>query len=106
MFINTTLCSKNLENWVRLVRGMFIKDCQEGDLESIAVVGNRKDGIMKSNQDGVLKIAENEAAESINDGKIKRPRKLTGKGLQYKLKQLKTKRERRLMLSCSGSQVW
>ena len=81
MFINTTLCSKNLENWVRLVRGMLIKDCQEGDLESIAVVGNRKDGIMKSNQDGVLKIAENEAAESINDSKIKRPRNLTGKGL-------------------------
>ena len=59
MFINTTLCSKNLENWVRLVRRMFVKDCKEGDLESIAVVGNRKDGIMKSNQDGVLKIAEN-----------------------------------------------
>ena len=49
---------------------------------------------MKANQNGVLAIAENEAAESISDNKVKRSRKLTEKGLQYKLEQLKTKREK------------
>ena len=48
---------------------------------------------MKTNQNGVLKIPEDEATESMNGSKIKRSRKLTEKGLQYKLGQLKTKRE-------------
>ena len=39
---------------------------------------------MKANQNGVLAVAENEAAESISG---KRSRKLTEKGLQYKLEQ-------------------
>ena len=46
---------------------------------------------MKANQNGVLAVAENEAAESISG---KRSQKLTEKGLQYKLEQLKTKREK------------
>ena len=49
---------------------------------------------MKTNHNGVLKIAEDEATESINGEKIKRSRKLTEKGLQYRLEQLKTKREK------------
>ena len=73
---------------------MSIKDCREGDLESITVVGNMEDSTMKVNQNGVLTIAENEAAESISGNKVKRSRKLTEKGLQYKLEQLKTKREK------------
>ena len=73
---------------------MSIKDCGEGDLESITVVGNMEDSTMKVNQNGVLTIAENEAAESISGNKVKRSRKLTEKGLQYKLEQLKTKREK------------
>ena len=72
---------------------MFIKDCQEG-VESIIVVGNMEDGTMKTNQNGVLKIAENEVADSINDNNIKRSGKLTEKGLQDKLEQLKTKKEK------------
>ena len=35
---------------------------------------------MKVNQNGVLAIAENEAAESISGNKVKRSRKLTEKG--------------------------
>ena len=73
---------------------MSIKDCREGDLESITVVRNMEDSTMKTNQNRVLKIAENEATESINGGKVKRSRKLTEKGLHYKLEQLKTKREK------------
>ena len=46
-------------------------NCGEGDLESITVVGNMEDGTMKTNQNGVLKIAENEAVESVNSDKIK-----------------------------------
>ena len=61
-----------MNNLVKLVHGMSIKDCREGDLESTAVVGNMEDGTMKTNQNGILKIAENEAAESINGDKIKR----------------------------------
>ena len=49
---------------------------------------------MKVNQNGVLTIGENEAAESISGNKVKRSRKLTEKGLQYNLEQLKTKREK------------
>ena len=49
---------------------------------------------MKANQNRVLAIAENKAAESISGNKVKRSRKLTEKGLQYKLEQLKTKREK------------
>ena len=70
---------------------MSIKDCRECDLESITVDGNIEDSQMKANQNGVLAVAENEAAESISG---KRSRKLTEKGLQYKLEQLKTKREK------------
>ena len=73
---------------------MSIKDCGEGDLESITVVGNMEDSTMKVNQNRVLTIAENEAAESISGNKVKRSWKLTEKGLQYKLEQLKTKREK------------
>ena len=72
---------------------MSIKDCREG-VESITVVGNMGDGTMKTNQNGVLKIAENEAAGSINGNNIKRSRKLKEKGLQNKLEQLKTKKEK------------
>ena len=49
---------------------------------------------MKANQNGVLTNAENEAAENISGNKVKRSQKLTEKGLQYKLEQLKTKREK------------
>ena len=82
---------------------MSIKDCREG-VESITVVGNIEDGTMKTNQNGVLKIAKNEAAESINGSNIERSRKLTEEGLQYKLEQLKTKREKinRKLLRKSG----
>ena len=73
---------------------MSIKDCREVDLESITVVSNMEDGTMKTKQNGVLKIAKNETAESIKGGKIKRSWKLTGKGLQYKLAQLQTKRQK------------
>ena len=69
--MTTTLSSTNLENLVKLVHGISIKDCREGDLESTTVVGNMEDGTMKTNQNGILKIAENEAAESINGDKIK-----------------------------------
>ena len=55
-----------------MVHGMSIKDCREGDLESTTIVGNMEDGTMKTNQNGILKIAENEGAESINGDKIKR----------------------------------
>ena len=51
---------------------MSIKDCREVDLESITVVSNMEDGTMKTKQNGVLKIAKNETAESIKGGKIKR----------------------------------
>ena len=51
---------------------MSIKDCQEGHLESVTVVSNMEDSTMKSNQNGVLAIAENEAAESISGKKVKR----------------------------------
>ena len=64
---------------VRLVRGISIKDCQEGNLKSITVVGDMKDGTMKTNQNEILKIAENEAAESTKGGKVKGSRKLTEK---------------------------
>ena len=46
------------------------------------VVGNIEDSTMKTNQNGILKIAKNEAAKSINGGKVKRSRKLIEKGLQ------------------------
>ena len=59
---------------------MSIKDCREG-VESITVICNMEDGTMKTDQNGVLKIAENEAADSIIDNNIKRPRKLTEKGV-------------------------
>ena len=49
-----------------------------------------EDSTMKTNQNGVLKIA----SESINGAKVKRSWKLTEKGLQYKLEQLKTNREK------------
>ena len=38
------------------------------------------DGTTRTNQNGVLKIAEDQATESINGAKIKRSRKLTEKG--------------------------
>ena len=63
-------------------------------MESITVVGNMQDSTTKANQNGVLAIVENEAAESISGKKVKRSRKLTEKGLQYKFEQLKTKREK------------
>ena len=47
-------------------------NCGEGDLESITVVGKMEDGTMKTNQNGVLKIAENEAVESVSSDKIKK----------------------------------
>ena len=78
---------------------MSIKDCQEGELESITVVTNMEGSTMKANQNGVLTIAENDAAESISGNKVKRSQKLKENGLQYKLEQLKTKREK-TMLSC------
>ena len=92
--MTATLSSTKLETLVRLVRGVSIKDCREGDLDSIIVVGNMEDSTMKANQNGILTIAEIEAAESISGNKVKRSRKLTEKGLQYKLEQLKTKREK------------
>ena len=94
LILTATLSSTKLENLVRLVREMSIKDCGEGDLESITVVGNVEYSTMKTNQNGVVTIAETEAAESISGDKVKRSRKLTEKGLQYKLEQLKTKREK------------
>ena len=42
---------------------MSIKDCEEGDLESITVVSNMEDSTMKANQNGVLTVAESKAAE-------------------------------------------
>ena len=75
-----------------MVSGVSIKDCR--GVESITVVSNMEDGTMKTNQNGVVKIAENEATDSTNDNNVKRSRKLTEKGLQYKLEQLKTKREK------------
>ena len=41
---------------------MSIKDCRRGDFESITAVGNMEHGKIKTNQNGVLKIAENKAA--------------------------------------------
>ena len=38
---------------------------------------------MKTNQNGILKIAENEAVESTKGGKVKGTRKLTKNWLQY-----------------------
>ena len=78
--MTATLSSTKLENLVRLVRGVSIKDCREGDLDSIIVVGNMEDSTMKANQNGILTIAETEAAESISGNKVKRSRKLTEKG--------------------------
>ena len=89
------LSSRNLENLVRLICRMFIKDCLKGDLESVTGVSNFEDVTTRTNQNGVLKTAEDEATGSITgDRKIKRSRKLTEKELQYKLKQLKKKREK------------
>ena len=72
---------------------MSIKDCPEDDLESITVDGNMDDSRIKANQSGVLTIAKNGALESISGNKVTSSRKLTEKGLQYKLEQLKTNRE-------------
>ena len=55
---------------------MSIKDCRECDLDSITGVENMADSTMKTNQNGVLKTAGDEATESINGDKIKRSRKL------------------------------
>ena len=66
-----------------MVRGISIKDCQEGNFRSITVVGSMEDGTTKTNQNGILKIAENEAAESTKGGKVKGSRKLIEKWLQY-----------------------
>ena len=52
------------------------------------------DGTIKTNQNGVLKIAENEAEERFNGNKIKKSREEPEKGLQNKLEQLKTLREK------------
>ena len=41
----------------------------------MTVVGNMEDGTMKTNQNEVLKIAENEAAGSIDGSKVKRSQK-------------------------------
>ena len=51
-----------MENLVKLVCEISIKYCRQGDLESITAVGNMEYGEMKTNQNGVLKIAENKAA--------------------------------------------
>ena len=51
-----------MENLVKLVCEMSIKYCRQGDLESITAVGYMEYGEMKTNQNGVLKIAENKAA--------------------------------------------
>ena len=67
-------------------------------MESITVSGIMEDSTtlvkMLIIQNGVLIIAENEAAESITGNHNKRSRRLTAKGLQYKLEQLKRKREK------------
>ena len=83
---------------------MSIKDCR-GDLDSIWGDGNMENGTTKTNQNEVLKIAEDEATESINWNKIKRSGKMAEKGLQYKLDQLKINKEK-INASCSGIQVW
>ena len=70
---------------------MFIKDCRKGELESVTGVSNLKDVTTRTNQNGVLKTAEDEATGSITGDKIKRSRKLTEKELQYRLEQLKKK---------------
>ena len=88
------LSSRNLENLVRLIRGMFIKDFRKGGLEGVTGVSNLEDVTTRANQNGVLKTAEDEATGSITRDKIKRSRKLTQKELQYKLEQLKKKREK------------
>ena len=51
------------------------------------------DGTIKTNQNGVLKIAENKA-EHFNGNKIKKSREEPEKGLHNKLEQLKTLREK------------
>ena len=60
--LTATLSSKNMENLVKLVCEMSIEYCRQGDLESITAVGNMEYGEMKTNQNGVLKIAENKTA--------------------------------------------
>ena len=62
----------------------------------ITVVSNMEDSTMKANQNGALTVAENKQQRSISGNKVKWSRKLAD--LQYKLKQLKTKRERRSVL--------
>ena len=52
-----------------------------------------EDGTIKTNQNGVLKIAENKA-EHFNGNKIKKSREEPEKGLHNKLEQLKTLREK------------
>ena len=81
LILTATLSSTKLGNLVKLVCGMSIKDCQEGDLESITLVGSTEDSTIKTNQNGVLTIAKNEVAESISSIKVKSSRKLTEKGL-------------------------
>ena len=39
-----------MDNLVKLVCKMSIKDCRQGDLESITAVGNMDYGKMKTNQ--------------------------------------------------------
>ena len=53
-----------MENLVKLICEMSIKDCRQGDLtwRVSPIVGNMEYGEMQTNQDGVLKIAENKAA--------------------------------------------
>ena len=60
---------------------MSIKDCWEDHLESITGVGIMEDGTAKTNQNEVLKIAEDEATERSNGDMIRRSRKLTEMGL-------------------------
>ena len=63
-------------------------------MESTTGLGNIEYGTPKTNQNGVLKIPEDKETKIINGDKIKRSQKLTEKGLQFKLDQLKIKREK------------
>ena len=44
-----------------------------------------EDSTTKTNQNGILKIAEDEARKSINGERVKRSRKLTAKGVTIQI---------------------
>ena len=82
---------------------MSIKDCW-GDLDSTRGDGNMENGTTKTNQNEVLKIAEDEAQ------KVSMETRLSGQESwqkrDYNTNWISWGQRKRRSMSCSGSQVW